>query len=367
MSFFLSHFYVSNIFNIIITVVVIIIIREAMKAIEKASDMRMAYLQTSPPELKMLKQVPVDAIFRGDMFSPFDAPLNLNGDNVPMLGDRVTNLTSVGVPFGLKGTVVIVHSSTGYVEVIFDEEFIGGRSLQGNCSQFRGRLCPWSGLLRIPNTQLKTQQQNSRSVSSAQINSYSVSSVKQTTNMPIQSNSGFNSHSSLASATVVLKSSSRPTSSVAASTPSVPVNTQQAAKLVSLLKGNKTDIVKNDAEQKGKRNEQVNPEKSKSILNMLNAPIATEKPIPVHQSESKTSLLKSALFSSTVAVDEEVEGQTGQVEVNATVELKSLLAVDTCEEVHIDGSVAVVSTSPVKKEKKATMLVPSKVQIKKKA
>jgi chemotaxis protein histidine kinase CheA len=34
-------------------------------------------------------------------------------------------------------------------QVIFDEEFVGGRSLSGGCSQFRGRLCPWSGLLRL--------------------------------------------------------------------------------------------------------------------------------------------------------------------------------------------------------------------------
>jgi hypothetical protein len=35
------------------------------------------------------------------------------------------------------------------LKVIFDEEFIGGKSLSGYCSAFRGRLCPWSSLLRI--------------------------------------------------------------------------------------------------------------------------------------------------------------------------------------------------------------------------
>ncbi len=33
--------------------------------------------------------------------------------------------------------------------MIFDEEFISGKSLQGNCSQFRGRLCLWSDLLLV--------------------------------------------------------------------------------------------------------------------------------------------------------------------------------------------------------------------------
>ena len=34
-------------------------------------------------------------------------------------------------------------------QAIFDEEFLGGRGLQGCCSQFRGRLCAWSALLRV--------------------------------------------------------------------------------------------------------------------------------------------------------------------------------------------------------------------------
>ena len=33
--------------------------------------------------------------------------------------------------------------------MIFDEEFIGGKGLQGSCSQFRGRLAPWSDLLLV--------------------------------------------------------------------------------------------------------------------------------------------------------------------------------------------------------------------------
>jgi hypothetical protein len=67
----------------------------------------------------------------------------------PKLGDRIVNLNSPGVPFGLRGTVVAIHKATGYVEVIFDSEFTGGRSLQGSCSQFRGKLCDWNDILRV--------------------------------------------------------------------------------------------------------------------------------------------------------------------------------------------------------------------------
>ncbi|RYH29644.1 hypothetical protein EON65_07805 [archaeon] len=37
------------------------------------------------------------------------------------------------------------------LQVIFDEEFMGGKSLQGACSQFRGKLCAWSDLLLLQN------------------------------------------------------------------------------------------------------------------------------------------------------------------------------------------------------------------------
>ncbi len=36
-----------------------------------------------------------------------------------------------------------------FIQLIFDEEFIGGKGLQGSCSQFRGRLAPWSDLLLV--------------------------------------------------------------------------------------------------------------------------------------------------------------------------------------------------------------------------
>lgn len=343
-----------------------------MKAIEKAGDMRTSYLQSSPPELKMLKQVPVDQIFRGDMFSPFDAPLNLNGDNVPVLGDRVVNLTSVGVPFGLKGTVVVIHSSTGYVEVIFDEEFIGGRSLQGNCSQFRGRLCPWSGLLRIPNPLLKLQQHSRSSVSA----SASISVHSSRSGPAVPHSTGADSRTSLSSPAVNL----RPSPRAAPSGHNAPESTQQTAKLVHLLKSQKTEEGSKAGHADGKKSERANPEKSKSILNMLNAPISeapvastadpkkVTNPAPV-QSKKMTNMLKSALLSSSSPEQPEQPKQAAQeegaVDVSKSVQLKSFLAATTVES-HVEPEIAIAATSDVspKKEKKATMLIPSKVLVK---
>ena len=68
----------------------------------------------------------------------------------PELGDRVANLCASGVPFGARGTVVAIHDpSEGCVEVVMDEEFIGGSTLQGTCANFRGKLCVWNHLLKI--------------------------------------------------------------------------------------------------------------------------------------------------------------------------------------------------------------------------
>ena len=121
--------------------------KEAVRAIEIASDARVSNTATSGQVSIVVKGIPVESVFRGDISAASDAPLLYN-TKTPVLGDRVVNLNSTGVPFGLKGTVSGLHAGTGYVEVVFDEEFVGGRSLQGMCSQFRGRLCPWSGLIK---------------------------------------------------------------------------------------------------------------------------------------------------------------------------------------------------------------------------
>lgn len=63
------------------------------------------------------RNVPVDVLFRDQQFSPYDTPLTSINVDPPELGDRVMNLIATGVPFGLKGTVITIHSGSGYVEV----------------------------------------------------------------------------------------------------------------------------------------------------------------------------------------------------------------------------------------------------------
>jgi hypothetical protein len=73
---------------------------------------------------------------------------NVDGPScVPLLGDRIANLSYRQAPLGLRGTVVAVHPASGFVEVVFDAEFVGGGSLGGLCTVGRGALVPWSAVL----------------------------------------------------------------------------------------------------------------------------------------------------------------------------------------------------------------------------
>ena len=88
-----------------------------MKALERAADVRTSLINTQPIETVVVKDVSVDNLFRSEFYNVTDVPLNYNLSTPPKLGDRVINLTSTGVPFGLKGTVIVSHRATGYVEV----------------------------------------------------------------------------------------------------------------------------------------------------------------------------------------------------------------------------------------------------------
>lgn len=126
---------------------------EATAAIQKAADVRsLALKKKGYPQVSLVK-VPGSALYREGSTGATDIllPTDINDSDKPQLGERVVNLCADGVPFGARGTVVGIHSAaaSGSVELLMDEEFIGGTSLQGHCSNFRGKLCHWSHVLRI--------------------------------------------------------------------------------------------------------------------------------------------------------------------------------------------------------------------------
>jgi len=126
--------------------------KEAVTAVEKASSVRnLALAKKGYPKESLIK-VPGSALYRESSTSATDVLLASDHDDIkaPELGDRIVNLCASGIPFGARGTVVGIHeASTGCVEVVMDEEFIGGTNLQGLCSNFRGKLCVWAHVMRI--------------------------------------------------------------------------------------------------------------------------------------------------------------------------------------------------------------------------
>jgi hypothetical protein len=114
--------------------------------------------------LKATTQKDVDQVLPEDIYAPEEQAYgygtigggisnnvssgNVDGDAcIPVLGDRVANISFRVAPLGLRGTVIAVHAATGFVEIIFDSEFVGGTSLNNLCSQGHGALVPWSALL----------------------------------------------------------------------------------------------------------------------------------------------------------------------------------------------------------------------------
>lgn len=125
---------------------------EAVSAVEKAADVRnLAVKKKGFPKESLIK-IPGSALYRENSTGPTDVMLasDHNDNEAPELGDRIVNLCASGIPFGARGTVVGIHkATTGCVEVVMDEEFVGGTNLQGLCSNFRGKLAVWAHLMRI--------------------------------------------------------------------------------------------------------------------------------------------------------------------------------------------------------------------------
>lgn len=126
--------------------------KDAVAAVEKAANvLNLAIKKKGYPKDSVVK-IPGSALYLENSTGATDVILggDFNGNAAPELGDRVVNLCANGIPFGARGTVVAIHEDTsGCVEIVLDEEFVGGTSLQGLCSNFRGKLCVWAHLLRI--------------------------------------------------------------------------------------------------------------------------------------------------------------------------------------------------------------------------
>jgi len=124
----------------------------AVAAVERAADVRLTVIDKQGQTKELNIRVPPAALYKEGSTAATDVLLatDNNVNPAPELGDRIANLCANGVPFGARGTVVSIHDqASGCVEVVMDNEFIGGSTLQGSCSNFRGKLCVWAHLLKI--------------------------------------------------------------------------------------------------------------------------------------------------------------------------------------------------------------------------
>ena len=120
--------------------------KNAVLAIQRAAEVRNSALIQKKSIKEVNLKLPASALFRECSITPTHV---MHSNIGPILGDRFVNLCANGLPFGARGSVVGIHSQSGCVEVVMDEEFIGGSTLQGTCSSFRGKLCVWSHLLKL--------------------------------------------------------------------------------------------------------------------------------------------------------------------------------------------------------------------------
>ena len=105
----------------------------AVHAVQRAADVRSSNLTKDGVVKESNVKVPPTALYREGSTAATDILFASEHcvSASPELGDRVANLCANGVPFGARGTVVAVHDpSEGCVEVVMDEEFIGGSTLQ---------------------------------------------------------------------------------------------------------------------------------------------------------------------------------------------------------------------------------------------
>jgi ribosomal protein L35AE/L33A len=95
-----------------------------MAAVERAADVQTSKRKSAPQQAVVkVNGIPVENVFCPIHRTVGDVALSYN-QLEPKLGDRVINLTCPGVPFGLKGTVVTIHSNTKFVEVSFSPRIL---------------------------------------------------------------------------------------------------------------------------------------------------------------------------------------------------------------------------------------------------
>ena len=139
-----------------------------VKAVE-AESARLHQLYAAQPR----QPVPLDHVSLLHLYPPTPAiAWSPTEAEAVELGDRVLSVRSdLSVPLGLRGTVVGVHAMRA-CEVVWDEEFMTGNSLNGRCHHLRGQMLPFTAFINLSKPkilQLGKKQDNTAAKQQARV------------------------------------------------------------------------------------------------------------------------------------------------------------------------------------------------------
>lgn len=107
-----------------------------------------------------IKRAKLQGIPRHAVLKPSHAIYRLQGQRF-MLGDRVIMVqdgAAGGVPLAMNG--VVVGLGTRDIDVVWDVPFMGGETLGGRCSDYRGSTVPFAACLNLTRPQFVVRPQN---------------------------------------------------------------------------------------------------------------------------------------------------------------------------------------------------------------
>ena len=126
--------------------------KEAVEDIERVQDRLYADKMQQPMKQAVLKNIPRRAVLK-----PEHASHRLQNQTYSV-GDRVITASEVGsVPLAVRGVVVGIQA--GFIDVVFDIAFMGGTTLGGRCSNYRGASLIPSALINLSDMQASQSTQ----------------------------------------------------------------------------------------------------------------------------------------------------------------------------------------------------------------
>jgi len=126
--------------------------KEAVEDIERVQDRLYADKMQQPMKQAVLKNIPRRAVLK-----PEHASHRLQNQTYSV-GDRVITASEIGsVPLAVRGVVVGIQA--GFIDVVFDIAFMGGTTLGGRCSNYRGASLIPSALINLSDMQASQSTQ----------------------------------------------------------------------------------------------------------------------------------------------------------------------------------------------------------------